>query len=59
MILFWPQIIVPDSGNPTVESTVITEESTGTFPIALVLGVIVNVPWILSVSAKPKKRSIL
>ena len=42
--MFIPDIAIPVDPNPTVESTVITEDPTGTLPITFVLPGIVNVP---------------
>lgn len=59
MIVLFPEIIVPESGNPTVESTVITEDPARTFPITLELAVIVKLPSIKSSSLYPIKSPIL
>ena len=54
-----PDTNVPVAPNPTVESTVITEEPTETFPITFVLGVTPNVPSIKSTSLNPTNKPIL
>ena len=59
VIVLIPEITVPVVPNPTVESTVITEDPTDTLPITLVLPGIVNVPWIPVLSLKPTNRLIL
>ena len=59
MFVFIPDITVPVDPNPTVESTVITEEPTDTFSIDLVLGETLNVPSIKSTSLKPTNNPIL
>ena len=50
---------MPVAPNPTVESTVITDEPTDTLPITFVLGVTPNVPSIKSISLNPTNKPIL
>ena len=59
VIVFIPDIAIPVDPNPTVESTVITEDPTDTFPITFVLPGIVNVPWIPVLSLNPTNKLIL
>ena len=59
MFVLIPDTKVPVWPNPTVESTVMTDEPIETLPITLVLPVILNVPSIKSVSLNPTKRPIL
>ena len=59
VIVLIPDITVPVVPNPTVESTVITEDPTDTFPITFVFPGIVNVPWIPVRSLKPTNKLIL
>ena len=51
-----PDITLPAVPNPTVESTVITEDPTDTLPIAFDLPGIVNVPLIPLLSLYPTNR---
>ena len=44
---------MPVAPNPTVESTVITDDPAETLPIAFVLGLTLNVPSIKSTSLNP------
>ena len=57
--MFIPDIAIPVDPNPTVESTVITEDPADTFPITFVLPGIVNVPWIPVRSLNPTNKLIL
>ena len=50
---------MPVAPNPTVESTVITDDPTETLPITFVLGVTLNVPSIKSTSLNPTNKPIL
>ena len=59
VIVLLPDIIVPFSGNPIVESTEITDEPTGTFFKLFVFGVIVKFPRTAEVSLYPTKSEIL
>ena len=54
-----PDTKVPVWPNPTVESTVITEEPADTLPITFVLPGILNVPSIKSTSLNPTNKAIL
>jgi len=54
-----PLIIVPLSGNPTVESTVITDAPTETLLIDLVDGVTTKFPWIVGTSSYPTNKNNL
>ena len=54
-----PDTTVPVDPNPTVESTVITEEPMDIFSMDLVLGETLNVPSIKSTSLKPTNNPIL
>ena len=54
-----PDTRVPVWPNPTVESTVITEDPIDTSPIAFVLPVILKVPSIRSISLNPTNNPIL
>ena len=54
-----PDTRVPVWPNPTVESTVITEDPIATSPIAFVLLVILKVPSIKSTSLNPTNNPIL
>ena len=53
MFVFMPDITTPVAPKPTVESTVITEEPAETLVIDFVMGVIVKVPSIKSLSLNP------
>ena len=59
MFVLMPETIVPVEPNPTVESTVITEEPAETLLIDLVLGETLNVPSIKSTSLNPTNNPIL
>ena len=59
MFVLIPDTNVPVAPNPTVESTVITEEPAETFPITFVLGVTPNVPSIKSTSLNPTNKPSL
>ena len=54
-----PDTTVPVDPNPTVESTVITEEPMDIFSMDLVLGETLNVPSIKSTSLKPTNKLTL
>ena len=56
VIILAPERIVPVDPNPTVLSTVITEDPTDTGLIFAVFGWISNVPSIKSLSSKPTNR---
>jgi hypothetical protein len=55
-IIFDPEIIFPNSGNPIVESTVIVLDPTATSSSVLEYPGTVKVPWIASLSVNPTKR---
>ena len=57
--LLLPEIIVPEFGNETVESTVIVVEPTGTFPMTFVSGVSLNFPIKRPSSSYPSDMEIL
>ena len=57
--MFIPDTITPVAPNPTVESTVMTDDPADTFPITFVLGVTLNVPSIKSTSLNPTNKPIL
>ena len=57
--LLIPEIIYPLSANPMVESTGRTDEPTDTFWVALVAGVISNVPLIVERSSFPINNETL
>ena len=59
MFVLIPDTRVPVWPNPTVESTVITEDPIDTSPIAFVLPVILKVPSIKSISLNPTNNPIL
>ena len=54
-----PDTKVPVWPNPTVESTVITDDPADTLLITLVFPVILNVPSIRSTSLNPTNKPIL
>ena len=54
--MFIPDTIVPAVPNPTVESTVITEDPTGTSPMTFDFPGIVNVPLIPLRSLYPTNK---
>ena len=59
VILLFPDIIVPDSSNPIVESTGITEDPTETFSRHFVFCVTVKLPSTAEISLYPTKSEIL
>ena len=54
-----PDITVPVVPNPTVESTVITDDPIETVSVTLVFGEIVKLPWIRLLSSNPENNCIL
>ena len=59
VIVLIPLLIVPVAGNPTVESTVITEEPAETLVKDLVFGVTSKSPSIISLLLYPIKSANL
>ena len=59
VIVLLPLVKVPIVVNPTVESTVITEDPIETVSVTLVFGDIVKLPWIRLLSSNPANNWIL